>query len=69
MLRGSDHLALEVTSRAPKDLVPAGGAEAKPSYFLYAGLLFVPLTRGFLETWGEDWERDAPGATELGPGG
>jgi S1-C subfamily serine protease len=60
VLRGGEHLELDVTLRAPKYLVPAGGAEAKPSYFLYAGLLFVPLTRGFLETWGEDWERDAP---------
>jgi S1-C subfamily serine protease len=62
VLRGGEHLELELTLRPPKYLVPAGGAGAKPSYFLYAGLLFVPLTRGFLETWGEDWMEQAPHA-------
>ncbi len=59
VLRGGKRFEVGVTLRPPKYLVP-GGAEAAPSYFLYAGLLFVPLTRGFLETWGEDWRNEAP---------
>jgi hypothetical protein len=31
-----------------------------PSWFAYAGLLFVPLTRGWMETWGEGWRFSAP---------
>ncbi len=62
VLRGGDHLELELVLRPPRYLVPAGGALGRPSYFLYAGLLFVPLTRGLLETWGEDWRSQAPHA-------
>ncbi len=62
VLRGGERLQVELTLRPPKYLVPATGVHGKPSYFLYAGLLFVPLTRGFLETWGEDWRSQAPHA-------
>ncbi|MHC5012086.1 MAG: S1C family serine protease [Planctomycetota bacterium] len=60
LLRGDERLDLEVSLRTPRLLVPGGNAVARPSYFLYAGLLFVPLTRGFLETWGDDWRHRAP---------
>lgn len=35
-------------------------AGERPRYYVVGGLVFVPLTRSYLETWGEDWERDAP---------
>ncbi|MBN1972073.1 MAG: trypsin-like peptidase domain-containing protein [Sedimentisphaerales bacterium] len=31
-----------------------------PPYVCYAGLVFVPATRNFLETWGPRWPRDIP---------
>lgn len=32
----------------------------EPSYYIYAGLAFVPLTRNFLENWGRNWINDIP---------
>lgn len=34
--------------------------DAPPPYVVYAGLTFVPLTRNYLETWGQNWIRDIP---------
>jgi S1-C subfamily serine protease len=31
-----------------------------PRYFIYGGLVFVPLCRETLKTYGDDWSRDAP---------
>jgi S1-C subfamily serine protease len=31
-----------------------------PPYVCFAGLVFVPATRNFLETWGRRWPRDIP---------
>jgi S1-C subfamily serine protease len=31
-----------------------------PPYVCYAGMVFVPITRNFLETFGNHWLRDAP---------
>lgn len=31
-----------------------------PSYFVFAGLVFSPLTLGYLRSFGDDWSLDAP---------
>ncbi len=31
-----------------------------PPYVCFAGMVFVPATRNFLETWGRQWPRDIP---------
>jgi S1-C subfamily serine protease len=31
-----------------------------PRYVCFAGLVFVPITRNYLETWGRDWLTDIP---------
>jgi hypothetical protein len=31
-----------------------------PRYVCFAGLVFVPATRNFLETWGRQWPKDIP---------
>ncbi len=51
-----------VTLRPYRPLVPGRGPGRRPSWFVYAGLLFVPLTRAWLETWGEAWRLSAPAA-------
>jgi S1-C subfamily serine protease len=34
--------------------------DRRPRFFIHAGLVFVPLTRGYLRTWGRDWWQQAP---------
>ena len=38
--------------REPRYLVPEDRFDVKPTYYLHAGMLFVPLTRDYLKTWG-----------------
>ncbi|GLI61623.1 hypothetical protein VaNZ11_004041 [Volvox africanus] len=45
----------------PNDLlVPVHCYDRLPSYFMYAGLVFVPLTQPYLHEYGEDWMNTAP---------
>ncbi|MCA9619081.1 MAG: trypsin-like peptidase domain-containing protein [Myxococcales bacterium] len=46
--------------RPPPYLVAEDRYDMRPSYYLYGGLLFVPLTRDYLKTWGESWWHNAP---------
>jgi len=41
-------------------LVPEDDADQPPEYFIVGGLIFQPLTRNYLRSWGQDWERTAP---------
>jgi S1-C subfamily serine protease len=34
--------------------------DIEPQYVCFAGLVFVPATRNYLETWGNEWIKDAP---------
>ena len=61
VLRGGKEIAVPVVLRVPHALIPGPDYGQRPSYFVYAGLVFTPLTRNYIETW-ED-EKDVP--TEL----
>ena len=41
-------------------LVPESAYDAPPEYLILGGLVFQPLTRNYLQSWGQDWERRAP---------
>ncbi len=58
--RAGKRQEVELVLRRPRLLVSEDDATTKPRYFIFAGLLFVPLSRGYLETWGEDWTTRAP---------
>jgi hypothetical protein len=34
--------------------------DVQPTYFVYGGLVFCPLTLNYLLTWGDDWSENAP---------
>ncbi len=60
-----DGKELEVSYRLPKyeynlSLVPAARYDREPEFFSVGGLVFQPLDREFLETWGADWQKNAP---------
>ena len=42
------------------DLVARERYDVKPTYFIYGGLIFVPLTQNYLMSWGSDWYDSAP---------
>jgi len=57
--------ALDVLYTLPKAedaarLVPEAPFEQEPEYLIAGGLVFQPLTKNFLRSWGQDWERRAP---------
>jgi S1-C subfamily serine protease len=41
-------------------LVPEESAAEAPQYLIAGGLIFQPLTRNYLRSWGPAWERSAP---------
>lgn len=48
--------AIETAAR----LVPDSPPDREPEYSIVGGLVFQPLTRNYLQSWGQDWERLAP---------
>ncbi len=42
------------------DLVPRERYDVRPIYYIYGGLIFIPLTQNYLMAWGEDWYSNAP---------
>jgi S1-C subfamily serine protease len=41
-------------------LVPMKRYDVQPTYYVYGGLVFCPLTLNYLLSWGDDWSEDAP---------
>jgi hypothetical protein len=60
-----DGKIIDVVYRLPaiaytNSLVPRATFDREPEYFILGGLVFQPLTDGYLEAWGTDWKRRAP---------
>ncbi|KAJ9540212.1 hypothetical protein OSB04_026718 [Centaurea solstitialis] len=60
VLRDGEELELTVTLRPLKPLVPIHQFDKVPSYFVFAGLVFVPLSQPYLHEYGEDWYNTSP---------
>jgi hypothetical protein len=43
-----------------KALIPIHQYDKLPSYFIFAGLVFVPLTQPYLHEYGDDWYNTSP---------
>ncbi|XP_076903638.1 protease Do-like 10, mitochondrial [Bidens hawaiensis] len=60
ILRDGEELELTVTLRPLKPLVPIQQFDKAPSYYVFAGLVFVPLSQPYLHEYGEDWYNTSP---------
>jgi len=47
-------------NRKSHDLISRERYDLLPTYYIYGGLVFSPLTENYLKAWGEKWENDAP---------
>jgi hypothetical protein len=57
-----DHTRMEVfiPLKPPSMLVPEDRYDVQPTYFVFGGLLFAPLSRDYLKSWGHEWWKQAP---------
>ncbi len=63
VLRNGKRLKLEVPLRYPMErdwLVPLEMYDVLPTYYIYGGVVFVPLTVNLLRMWGRNWMNTAP---------
>ncbi|KAL2482112.1 Protease Do-like 10 [Forsythia ovata] len=59
MRNGEEH-EFSVTLRPLQPLVPVHQFDKLPSYFIFAGFVFIPLTQPYLHEYGEDWYNASP---------
>lgn len=60
LMRDGEQLDVDVPVTPQRSLVPPIVYDTAQPYFIYGGLVFVPLTEPYLQEWGEDWMSDAP---------
>lgn len=60
ILRDKKRLEVPITLQRPSLLVPEDQYDIKPTYFVFGGLLFAPLSRDYLKSWGHEWWKAAP---------
>lgn len=60
VMRDGQELELSITLQPIQPLVPVHQFDKLPSYYIFAGLVFVPLTQPYLHEYGEDWYNASP---------
>ncbi|KAK9078657.1 hypothetical protein SSX86_002714 [Deinandra increscens subsp. villosa] len=60
VIRDGEELELTVTLRPLKPLAPIQQFDKVPSYYVFAGLVFIPLSQPYLHEYGEDWYNTSP---------
>ncbi|KAM7473504.1 hypothetical protein LguiB_020747 [Lonicera macranthoides] len=60
VLRDGEEHEFTITVHPLQSLVPVHQFDKLPSYFIFAGLVFVPLTQPYLHEYGEDWYNTSP---------
>ncbi len=59
LLRDKKIITRDYTLGNPKYLVSTRKFNSLPSYYIYGGFVFVPLTQNYLDSWG-NWWKNAP---------
>lgn len=60
IVRRKKRRKIRVRLERPRRLVPEDRYDVRPTYFVFGGLVFVPLTRDYLKSFGEEWWTEAP---------
>lgn len=60
ILRDKKRLSVQVEARPLSHLVPIQQYDLLPRFFIYAGLVFTPLSQPYLHEYGEDWYNVSP---------
>ncbi|GMH13048.1 hypothetical protein Nepgr_014889 [Nepenthes gracilis] len=60
VLRDGKEYDFSITLQHLQALVPVHQFDKLPSYYIFAGLVFVPLTQPYLHEYGEDWYNASP---------
>ncbi|XP_048233318.1 protease Do-like 10, mitochondrial [Ricinus communis] len=60
ILRDGEEQEYNIIIRPLQPLVPVHQFDKLPSYYIFAGLVFVPLTQPYLHEYGEDWYNSSP---------
>ncbi|KAL2643767.1 hypothetical protein R1flu_011354 [Riccia fluitans] len=60
ILRDGKTLDVHVKLAPLRPLVPIHQFDRLPSYFIFAGLVFTPLTQPYLHEYGDDWYNTSP---------
>ncbi|CAE8584855.1 unnamed protein product, partial [Polarella glacialis] len=60
LLRDNQEVSVDVPVRPMRRLVCGTVYDNPQPYFLYGGIVFVPLTTPYLQEWGDEWRGDGP---------
>ncbi|XP_047316118.1 protease Do-like 10, mitochondrial [Impatiens glandulifera] len=60
VLRNGEEQEFSIKLHPLQPLVPVHQYDQLPSYFIFAGLVFIPLTQPYLHEYGEDWFNTSP---------
>ncbi len=63
VLRDGDRMTLDIPLNYPMErdwLVPLEAYDVLPTYYIYGGVVFVPLNKNLMRMWGGNWFNTAP---------
>jgi len=59
VIRNKERMKIRFPLAGEKPLIPLV-YDRVPSYYIFGGMVFTPLTRNYLMEWGPSWNRNAP---------
>merc|ERR1711908_153965 len=60
LLRKGFELSIQIPVEPVPMLVATTQFDEPMPYFIYGGILFLPLTQPYLQLWGDNWRANAP---------